>query len=194
VLRYEKRRPGLLLHVDVKKLGRIGRVGHRIHGDRQRCTRGVGWEFVHVAIDDCTRVGYAEVLADEQATTTVGFLRRAQAWYAAHGIRTRALLSDNGSNYRSHLVAATCRTLGLRHHFTRPYRPQTNGKAERFIRTLLYEWAYAQAYRTSAFRTQDLPRYLRFYNSDRRHTALQFQTPLQRLATKSVNNVFINNS
>jgi len=194
VQRYEKRRPGQLLHVDVKKLGKIGRVGHRIHGDRRQRTRGLGWEFVHVALDDCTRVGYAEVLPDETAETTAAFLRRAHAWFLAQGIRTRALLSDNGGNYRSHLVAATCRTLRWRHQFTRPYRPQTNGKAERFIRTLLHEWAYATAYRNSATRTRALDSYLHFYNAERRHTALDFTTPFQRLAAKSVNNVSVNNS
>jgi transposase InsO family protein len=189
VERYERRRPGTLVHVDVKKLGKIGRVGHRINGDRRRRQRGVGWEYVHVAIDDCTRWGYAEVLGDEQATTTAGFLERAVAWFAALGVQVRRLLSDNGGNYRSHLVAACCRRHRIKHRFTRPYRPQTNGKAERFIRTLLTEWAYAAAYRTSAYRTSALARYLRFYNTERRHTALKFQTPLQRLAARSVNNV-----
>ena len=193
VIRYEKRRPGVLIHVDVKKLGGIRQVGHRIHGDRQRRGRGAGWEFVHVAIDDCSRVGYAEVLADEQAETTAAFLTRAHTWFAAQGIRWRGLLSDNGGNYRSHRVAALCRQLRVRHRFTRPYRPQTNGKAERFIRTLLHEWAYAQPYRRSVFRTMALPLYLRFYNTGRRHTALGYLTPLQRLAQRSVNNVFINN-
>lgn len=136
-------------------------------------------------------MGYAEVLADEQAVTTVGFLERARAWFATCGIRCRALLSDNGSNCRSHLVAAWCRAARLRHRFTRPYRPQTNGKAERFIRTLLHEWAYARAYGRSAFRTRGLSPYLQFYNTERPHTALGYLTPLQRLAQRSVNNVFI---
>lgn len=184
VLRYEHRRPGALLHLDVKKLGRIGRIGHRIHGDYQRRRRGVGWEYVHVAIDDCTRVGYVEVLAAEDGPTTARFLTRALAWFRARGVRVRALLTDNGGCYRSlpvqHLVAAA----RLRHQRTRPYRPQTNGKAERFIRTLLHEWAYGQAYRTSALRTAALPKYLRFYNTERRHTALNFLTPAQRLAER----------
>lgn len=184
IQRYERRRPGTLVHLDVKKLGKIGRVGHRMHGDRTTRVRGIGWEYVHVAIDDCTRVGYAEVLADEQAETTVGFLERAVAWYAAHGITVRRLLTDNGGNYRSDALAACCRRLKIRHYFTRPYRPQTNGKAERFIRTLLHEWAYAQAYGRSVYRTRALSTYLRFYNAERRHTALQFLTPLQRLAAK----------
>jgi transposase InsO family protein len=184
IQRYERRRPGTLVHLDVKKLGKIGRVGHRMHGDRTARVRGIGWEYVHVAIDDCTRVGYAEVLADEQGATTVGFLERACAWYAAHGVTIRRLLTDNGGNYRSDALAACCRRLKIRQQFTRPYRPQTNGKAERFIRTLLHEWAYAQAYGRSLYRTRALPQYLRFYNAERRHTALQFSTPLQRLAAK----------
>ena len=184
VQRYERRRPGTLVHFDVKKLGKIGRVGHRIHGDRTRRTRGLGWEYVHVAIDDCTRIGYAEVLADEQGETTVGFLERAYAWYAALGIRIRRLLTDNGGNYRSAVMRAACRARRIKQRFTRPYRPQTNGKAERFIRTLLHEWAYAQAYGRSVYRSRALALYLRFYNAERRHTALRFLTPLQRLATK----------
>lgn len=194
VVRYEKRRPGALLHLDVKKLGKIGRIGHRIHGDRRRRSRRLGWEYVHVAIDDCTRLGYAEVLDNEEALTTAGFLARATAWYERLGIHVRALLTDNGGNYRSHLVAATCRELRVRHQRTRPYRPQTNGKAERFIRTLQTEWAYAQAYGRSVYRTRALATYLHFYNTERRHSALRYLTPLQRLATKSVNNVLVNNS
>ena len=193
VVRYERRRPGTLVHVDVKKLGKIDGVGHRIHGDRRR-GRGRGWEFVHVAIDDCTRLGYVEVLGAEDAPTTIGFLERATAWFAALGIRVRRLLSDNGGNYRSHAVAVCCRALRIRHHFTRPYRPQTNGKAERFIRTLLTEWAYAQPYAASPYRTRALAPYLQFYNTERRHTALKFCTPLQRLAARSVNNVLVINS
>lgn len=184
VQRYERRRPGTLVHFDVKKLGKIGRVGHRMHGDRTTRVRGIGWEYVHVAIDDCTRLGYAEVLADEQGETTAGFLQRAYAWYAAHGVTIRRLLTDNGGNYRSAALAAACKAHRIRHYFTRPYRPQTNGKAERFIRTLLHEWAYAQAYGRSVYRTRALPAYLRFYNTERRHTALHFLTPLQRLAAK----------
>lgn len=184
IVRYEHRRPGALLHLDIKKLGRIGRIGHRIHGDYQRRRRGVGWEYVHVAIDDCTRVGYVEVLAAEDGPTTAGFLTRALAWFRARGVRVRALLTDNGGCYRSTAVQHVITATRLRHRRTRPYRPQTNGKAERFIRTLLHEWAYGQAYRTSAFRTAALSRYLHFYNTERRHTALNFQTPAQRLAER----------
>lgn len=146
--------------------------------------RGLGWEYVHVAIDDCTRLGYAEVLPDEHGETTVGFLARAYIWYAAHGIRIRRLLTDNGGNYRSAVLAAACRHHQIRHYFTRPYRPQTSGKAERFIRTLLHAWAYAQAYGRSVYRTRALLHYPHFYNAERRHAALGFTTPLQRLATK----------
>lgn len=184
VVRYEHARPGDLVHLDVKKLGRIARVGHRIHGDRRARARGIGWEYTHVAIDDCTRVSYAEVLPDEQGATAAGFLERALAWFQAEGIAVRRLLTDNGSCYRSRSLAAVVARHQLRHRFTRPYRPQTNGKAERFIRTLLHEWAYAQAYRTSVFRTAALARYLHFYNTQRRHSALGYTTPAQRLADR----------
>jgi transposase InsO family protein len=182
ILRYEWPRAGDLLHLDVKKLGKIGLVGHRIHGDRTRRTRGLGWEYLHVAIDDCTRVPYAEVLADETGPTTVGFLTRALAGYRARGIRVRRLLTDNGGNYRSHDFRAAVAQHGLQHHRTRPYTPRTNGKAERFIRTLLAEWAYAQAYRTSAHRTRMLPKFLYYFTRQRRHYGLHGQTPAQRLA------------
>jgi transposase InsO family protein len=182
VLRYEWPRAGDLLHLDVKKLGKIGRVGHRIHGDPRTRVRGIGWEYVHVAIDDCTRVPYAEVLADEQGPTTAAFLERALAFYAAHGVRVRRLLTDNGGNYRSRAVAAVVRHRGLTHRRTRPYTPRTNGKAERFIRSLLHEWAYAQAYRTSGYRTRALGRYLYYFMTQRKHYGLRGQTPAQRLA------------
>jgi transposase InsO family protein len=182
VLRYEWPKAGDLLHLDVKKLGKIGRVGHRIHGDRTRRVRGIGWEYVHVAIDDCTRVPYAETLADETGETTVGFLERALAFYRARGIRVRRLLTDNGPNYRSHVLRAAVQHHRLTHRFTRPYTPRTNGKAERFIRTLLHEWAYAQAYRTSAHRSRILPKYLYYFTTQRHHYGLRGLTPAQRLA------------
>ena len=143
--RYERQRPGELIHIDVKKLGRIGRgAGHRVSGNRGagHRSRGVGWEFVHVCVDDATRLAYVEVLADEKATTAIGFLRRAIAFYAAHGVIVQRLMTDNGSAYLSTLHALACRALGVKHLRTRPYRPRTNGKAERFIRTLLGGWAY----------------------------------------------------
>lgn len=184
LVRYEHARPGALVHLDTKALGRIDRVGHRIHGDRRRRSRRAGWEHLHVAIDDCTRLAYAEVLPAATAPAAATFLGRALAWFARHGVRVRALLTDNGGAYTSATFAAAVRGARLQHRRTRPYRPQTNGKAERWIRTLLHEWAYAQAYRHSAFRTAALARYLRFYNTERRHTALGFQTPAQRLAAK----------
>lgn len=184
IVRYEHARPGALVHLDIKKLAKISRIGHRIHGDRTAQVRGAGWEFVHVAIDDCTRLAYAEVRAGEDGPTTAAFLARALAWFAALGIRVRALLTDNGKCYLSHAVQHVVTQHRLRHRRTRPYRPQTNGKAERFIRTLLHEWAYAQAYSRSSRRTAALPRYLRFYNTERQHTALGFTTPAQRLLAK----------
>ena len=183
--RYERPTPGELVHIDVKKLGRIEREGHRIHGDRTRRSRGAGWEFVHVAVDDCTRLAYAEVLADERTDTVCGFLERAIAFFGDHGIRVQRLMTDNGSAYRSHAHAAVCRQLGIRHLFTRPYRPKTNGKAERFIQTMLREWAYNAAYPTSAARTRALPAFLTRYNTKRPHKALGGITPTQRLTERT---------
>jgi transposase InsO family protein len=182
IVRYERDRPGELVHLDVKKLGRIGVVDHRIHGDYTRRARGRGWEYVHVAIDDHTRLSYSEVLPDETATTALGFLTRAVAWYAALGIAVERVLTDNGSCYRGRPFAEGAIALGISQRFTRPYRPQTNGNAERFIRTLLNEWAYARAYGRSGWRTRALPHYLSFYNTERRHSALGDRTPAARLA------------
>jgi transposase InsO family protein len=188
--RYQRRHPGELLHVDVKKLGRIptGRAGHRIHGQRrlQRSPRKdgkktVGWEFVHVCVDDATRLAYAEVLPDEKATTAVGFLTRAVAFYRRHGISTERVMSDNGACYRSTIHALACRTLGLRHLRTRPYRPRTNGKAERFIRTLLAGWAYGATYGSSRERAAALDGWLWTYNHRRPHGALSHKPPIARL-------------
>jgi transposase InsO family protein len=184
VVRYERARPGELVHLDIKKLGRIGRVGHRIHGDRTRRTRGAGWEYLHVAIDDHSRVLYAEVLPDERGETTAGFLVRATAWYAQQGVMIERLLTDNGGAYRSLVFATTALSLGISQRFTRPYRPQTNGKAERVIRTLLAEWAYARAFGRSHWRTRALTRYLHFYNTARRHSALGYATPTSRLSPR----------
>jgi transposase InsO family protein len=192
VVRYQRERPGELLHLDTKKLGRIGRVGHRIHGDRTARVRGVGWEILYAAIDDATRVAYSEVLGDELGTTAVAFLQRARTWYAAQGIQIESVMTDNGSAYRSRLWRATLTAAGLRHLTTRPYTPRTNGKVERFIQTLLREWAYVRPYPRSWLRTRALRPYLRFYNLERPHTALGYRPPLARLA--SVNNVLVNNS
>jgi transposase InsO family protein len=187
--RYEKTRPGELVHVDVKKLGRIGRPGHRVHGDRRSRSRGIGWEYVHVAIDDATRLAYVEVLADEKAATAVGFLRRAVAHFAAFGIRVERLMTDNGNAYRSAIHALACKALRIKHLRTRPYRPRTNGKAERFIRTMLGGWAYGATYNTSHERRRALTGWLDFYNRRRPHRSLSRQTPLERLHTLNRNNL-----
>jgi transposase InsO family protein len=192
-LRYERARPGELVHIDVKKLGRIERgAGKRWRdGKRQHYTgsytdaagrirRKAGWEYVHIAVDDHSRLAYAEVLPDEKATTAVGFLRRAVAFYQRYGIQVERLLTDNGSAYRSTIHALACRTLRIRHLRSRPYRPQTNGKAERFIRTLLQGWAYGAIYRTSHERNQALDGWLWHYNHRRRHSALGHQPPASR--------------
>lgn len=181
VVRYEWSRPGDLLHLDVKKLGKIGRVGHRIHGDRTTRVRGIGWEYVHVAIDDYSRVAYVEVLPNELGVTTALFLRRALGWFRSQGIRVRRILSDNGSGYVSKLFRARCACERVRHLRTRPYRPQTNGKAERFIQTLLREWAYVRPYPTSSRRRAGLPPWLDRYNLRRPHGSLHGQPPFSRL-------------
>ena len=199
--RYERRHAGELLHVDVKKLGRIpaGRAGHRVHGQRrlQRSPvkdgkRTVGWEFVHVCVDDATRLAYVEVLHDEKATTAVGFLRRAIAFYRRHGITVERVMTDNGSAYRSTIHAFACRTLGIRHLRTRPYRPRTNGKAERFIRTLLAGWAYGAIYGSSPERTAALDGWLWSYNHRRPHGSLSHKPPIARLA--ELNNLAVSYS
>jgi transposase InsO family protein/transposase len=192
--RYERRHAGELLHVDVKKLGRIqGGAGKRVRDGlrqhkRRRATDAagvrrnvIGWEYLHVCVDDATRLAYVEVLADEKAATAVGFLRRAVAFYAAHGITVQRVMSDNGACYRSTIHAFACRALGIRHLRTRPYRPRTNGKAERFIRTLLAGWAYGAIYGSSAERTQALDGWLWTYNHRRPHGALSHKPPIARL-------------
>ena len=184
---YERPRPGELVHIDVKKLGRIGRPGHRVHGDRRTQVRGIGWEFVHVAVDDATRLAYVEVLDDEKGATAAGFLRRAVAFFRRYGIRVERVLTDNGSCYRAIVHALACKRLGIRHLRTRPYRPRTNGKAERFIRTLTESWAYGAVYRTSAERTTALAGWLEWYNRLRPHRSLGRTPPLTRLA--AMNNV-----
>jgi transposase InsO family protein len=191
-VRYERERPGELIHIDVKKLGRIqGGAGKRITGkarhnwersDRSGTRRKmVGWECVHIAIDDCTRLAYAEVLPNEKAGTVVAFLHRAVAFFKRHGMNVQQLLTDNGSAYRSGVHAIACRVLGIRHLRTRPYRPQTNGKAERFIRTMLGGWAYGAIYRDSSERTAALDGWLFYYNHHRKHSALGHKPPITRL-------------
>jgi transposase InsO family protein len=187
-VRYERSRPGELIHIDVKKLGRIAGAGHRVTGDRQnqydrRGRRGrgeLGWEYVHIAVDDYSRLAYAEVLPDEKAATAVGFLRRAIAFYRRYGIQVERLITDNGSCYRAVAHALACRHLQLKHLRTRPYRPQTNGKAERFIRTMLAGWAYGPIYGSSHERTRALDGWLWHYNHRRRHSALGHQPPVSR--------------
>jgi transposase InsO family protein len=193
--RYERARPGELIHIDVKKLGRIqGGAGKRVRDGLRRPNytpvlkdaagvprRTVGWEYVHVAIDDTTRLAYVEVLTDEKAITAIGFLRRAVAHYASYGVQVERLITDNGGAYRSTIHAIACRTLGIRHLRTRPYRPQTNGKAERFIRTMLAGWAYGATYRDSAERNAALAGWVDFYNRRRPHGALTHKPPLARL-------------
>jgi transposase InsO family protein len=184
IRRYEWEAPGQLLHLDTKKLGRIGQIGHRLSGDRRVRTRGIGWEFVHVCIDDCSRVAYAEVLPDERSLTVVGFLRRALTWFARRGVAVQRILTDNGNAYRSRLMAAVCRARHVGQRFTRPYTPRTNGKAERFIQTLLREWAYRIPYMSSAQRTAALARWLHYYNWHRRHSALTGQPPINRVVSR----------
>ena len=177
---YEWPRPGDMLHIDTKKLARITHVGHRIHGDLSDKIRGFGWEYVHVAIDDHTRLAYAEVLRNEKASTAIAFLRRARDWYARHGIEIQRVLSDNGTCYKDRFTEA-CAQLGIWHLRTKPYTPRTNGKAERLIQTLLREWAYARPYPKSRRRTAALLPYLRFYNRKRPHAGCGALTPMKKL-------------
>jgi transposase InsO family protein len=179
--RYERVTPGELLHLDIKKLGRIVKIGHRITADRRDSTDGAGWEYVHVAIDDASRVAYSQVLADEEGDSAAGFLRAAVAYYAGLGVSIREVLTDNGVCYRSKLFARACADLGIRHRRTRPYTPRTNGKAERFIQSALREWAYARAYRRSDQRNTELARWLHGYNWHRPHASLAGQPPVTRL-------------
>lgn len=181
VVRYERSAPGELVHLDIKKLGRFMRPGHRVTGDRTHQSRGAGWEYVHVAIDDYSRFAYVEVLANEKATTCVAFLQRAVAFFRDHGIRVERVMTDNGSGYRSRHFAAAMLAIEAKHVFTRPYRPQTNGKAERFIQTLLREWAYRRPYRSSSDRRRTLRPWLSRYNHRRRHGSLAGKPPASRL-------------
>ena len=201
--RYQRSRPGELIHIDVKKLGRIGPhgAGHRVLGrdwakvgQSRTDSEGVrrmrtGWECVHVCVDDATRLAYVEVLPDEKAKTVIGFLRRAVAFYRSHGVAVERLMTDNGSAYRSAAHALACRGLGIKHIRTQPYRPQTNGKAERFIRTMLREWAYAAVYGSSPERAAALSGWVERYNFRRRHGALGHRPPIQRLRELQGNNV-----
>jgi transposase InsO family protein len=186
--RYERKRPGELVHLDIKKLGRIAGAGHRVTGRRdfherrgKLRTGALGWEFVHVAVDDATRLAFVEVPTDERGVTAAGFLSRAVSWFASLGIAVERVLSDNGACYRSEVHALTLQELRIRHLFTRPYRPRTNGKAERFIQTLTHKWAYGAIYGSSAERTAALPGWLNHYNYNRPHGSLSHKPPGTRL-------------
>jgi transposase InsO family protein len=182
--RYCRRHPGELVHIDVKKLGRFKQPGHRVlqRGPGTHRNRGIGWEFVHVAIDDTSRLAYLEVLDDETGSTCVAFMERAIAWFATRGVVVQRLMTDNGTGYRSRIHAVACARLGIKHLRTRPYRPRTNGKAERFIQTMLRECAYGQAFSTSHQRRRALRTWLRYYNERRPHSALGHRPPVSRLA------------
>ena len=190
VRRYERDRPGEMINIDIKKLGRFNRVGHRITGDRsgQSNSRGIGWEFVHVCVDDHSRLGFADVMADERKESAVAFLKAAVAWYARLGVTIERVMTDNGSCYRSKAFNKACSALSLRHIFTKPYTPRTNGKAERFIQSSLREWAYARAYANSDQRTGELQRWMHHYNWHRPHAGIKGKTPVSRLGL-DVNNV-----
>jgi transposase InsO family protein len=187
VQRYEHAAAGDLLHLDIKKLGCIVRPSHRVTGDRRDSVDGAGWEYVHVAIDDHSRIAFSDIYPNEKADSTVAFLYAALAYYSRFGIRFKALLTDNGPAYRSRAFAAACRTLGLKHRFTRPYTPRTNGKAERFIQTALREWAYARTYQNSNHRSQELRSWLHQYNWHRPHGSLGLSPPISRSALDSNN-------
>jgi transposase InsO family protein len=186
VVRYERGRPGELIHVDTKKLGRIVRPSHRVTGDRR--DRGAGWEHVHVAIDDASRLAYTEVLPSERQEDAVAFLGRALAWFARHGVAVERVMTDNGGAYRSRLFRTLIVGAGLKHVRTRPYTPRTNGKAERFIQTSLREWAYARPYQNSAERTDALQPWIDAYNHSRPHSALNGKPPASRLNNLPGNN------
>jgi transposase InsO family protein len=180
--RYQRHHPGELIHLDIKKLARFERVGHRITGDRRHASTGAGYDCFHVAIDDATRLAYVEVLPDETRRSTTAFLVRALCWFRARGIQVERVMTDNGSGYVARLFRKALQLLGIRHIRTRPYTPKTNGKAERFIQTLLREWAYAIPFSSSHARAADLPRWLTWYNQQRPHGSLGRRTPAQALA------------
>ena len=184
VVRYEREKPGDMIHLDIKKLGRFEQIGHRITGDRtgQSNNRGVGWEFVHVCIDDNSRISFSQILPDEKAVSAIAFLKAALAYYKSLGVTVRRVMTDNGSCYKSHAFRDLCRELKLKHIRTKPYTPKTNGKAERFIQTALREWAYAKPYPTSDHRAAELQTWLHRYNWHRPHGGIKLQTPISRLA------------
>jgi transposase InsO family protein len=184
VRRYERERPGELIHLDIKKLGKIGSIGHRITGRQTGVVNrhlGIGWEFVHVCIDDASRIAFSRVMKDERKESAIVFLKAAVAYYESLGVKVERVMTDNGSCYRSKAFGKACKRLGLKHIFTKPYTPKTNGKAERFIQTSLREWAYARAYNTSDERTAELPRWLHRYNWHRPHGSIGSKPPISRL-------------
>ena len=183
VVRYEREHPGELIHIDIKKLGRFDKVGHRITGDRtgQSNSRGIGWEFVHVCIDDASRIAFSQILPDEKKESAITFLKAAVAYYASLGITVARVMTDNGSCYKAFAFRDACKALGIKHIRTKPYTPKTNGKAERFVQTSLREWAYAQAYPSSDDRAAELPRWLHRYNWHRPHGGIKLQTPISSL-------------
>ncbi len=187
--RYQRALPGEMIHIDIKKLGKFDQIGHRITGDRkgQSNARGVGWEFVHVCIDDASRVAFSKVMKTERQGCAVAFLKAAVAYYASLGVTVERVMTDNGSCYRSNDFAKTCRHLRLKHIRTKPYTPQTNGKAERFIQTALREWAYARAYLTSNQRAAELPFFIHRYNWHRPHGSLDYKPPISRLGLTADN-------
>jgi transposase InsO family protein len=187
IVRYERRTPGEMIHLDIKKLGRFERVGHRITGERQGNSRGIGWEFVHVAIDDASRIAFSQIMPDERKGSATAFLFAALRYYRGLGIAVARVMTDNGSCYKSRRFRKALRLLKIKHVRTRPYTPKTNGKAERFIQTVLREWAYAQAYPTSAHRAAELPRWLHRYNWHRPHGSLDAKPPISRLAASEDN-------
>jgi transposase InsO family protein len=193
--RYERDNPGELIHIDIKKLGKFSQIGHRITGDRrgQSNTRGVGWEFVHVCIDDASRVAFSRIMKDERKASAVAFLKAAVAYYASLGVTVERVMTDNGSCYRSRAFAKACKKLRLKHIRTKPYTPKTNGKAERFIQTSLREWAYARAYNTSRERAADLPAWLHRYNWHRPHGSLDSKPPISRIALTGNNLLRLHN-
>ncbi len=182
VIRYERETPGELLHMDIKKLGKFNRAGHRVTGDRHGHSnvRGVGWEFVHVAIDDHSRIAFSQVLESEKKQSAIAFLKAAVAWYQSLGIKIERVMTDRGSCYRSKAFNKLCEALAIRHIYTKPYTPKTNGKAERFIQSSLREWAYARAYQTSEQRKQELPYWLHHYNWHRPHAGIKKKMPISR--------------
>jgi transposase InsO family protein len=189
VVRYQRQRPGELIHIDTKRLGKIAGIGHRITGRRSGMInrhRGIGWECLHVAVDDASRLAYTEILPDERKASAIAFLERALAWFARHGITVERIMTDNGSAYRSHGFRNACTGAGVRHLRTRPYTPRTNGKAERFLQTVMRECAYARAFRSSQERAAALPRWLHLYNVHRPHTALAGQPPISRLGMNNL--------